>query len=209
MIDLDTGPCLRSRHTNPWPADDHQTDQNDLYVANSRRHRQKSVPNGCFHLDRLGILVPCDCRTACLPNPLDRRCTVLCCCFLRPAWAQTPMSHRLGHRCPVVLLPEQLLGRGLLAGLQPWHRRVEPVRRPERTHQYHVVSHVLPHGTAHSSCPYQLVVEPLNDPISTFLSLELNLSDHNWMGLDDPALADEPTDGHHRTLKVASGCAGR
>lgn len=65
-----------------------------------------------------------------------------------------------------------------------------------------------PLGTAHGSCSYQLVVKPLNDPISTFLSLELNLSDHYWVGFDDPTLADEPTDGHHRTLKVTSRCSG-
>lgn len=65
-----------------------------------------------------------------------------------------------------------------------------------------------PLGAAHSPFTYQLVIKPLNDPISTFLSLELNLSDHYWVGFDDPALADEPTDGHHRTLKVASRCSG-
>lgn len=65
-----------------------------------------------------------------------------------------------------------------------------------------------PRETAHSHFSYQLVVEPLDDPISSFLSLELNLSHHYWVGFDDSALADEPTDGHHRTLKVTSRCSG-
>lgn len=209
MIGIDTDPGLPAHRTSPWPDDDPRIDQNDPCVVDSHRDRRQSVPNGCCRLDRLEILGPFGCRPEWTSNQRDHRCTVLCCWSPPPAWARTPMSHQLGHRCSVRLDLEGLSWRGLLAGLQPWHRHVEPFRRPRWTRQCHVVSSVRPHGTTHDSCSYQLVVEPLNDPISTFLSLELDLSDHYWVGLDDPALADKPTDGHHRTLKVTSRRSGR
>lgn len=142
VIGLDTDPAMCCYHTNPWPDNDLRTDRIDLCVANLRRDRQQTVPNGCCHLDRLGILDPFGCRPVWSSSQRDHHCTVLCCCFPPPAWAQTPMSHQLGHRYPVRSEREELLERDLLAGLRPWHRRVEPVRRPTRAHQYHVVCHV-------------------------------------------------------------------
>lgn len=137
MIGLGSNAGLCCRHTANWSEDDRRIDQNDLCVANSRCGRWQSVPNDCCHLDRLGILVPFDCRPVWSSSSQDHHCTVPCCCFPPPAWAQTPWSHQRGHRFPVRPKRENL-GRGLLAGLRPWHRRVEPVRRPKSVHQYHV-----------------------------------------------------------------------